>query len=465
MRFESFKEALTCLTVAVLLAISLPFAGFAQGFSGGLGFQAPKTVALKQLFPPTVNLNQKHIKVDALAVARNNGELVSILKTKLVTMIQRDPRFIVDEMNPQTLLKFTVTNFYIQRTTFQVPNDNGNGTHACLGFTGKLEVSYQAMDTSNQAPLDSENLVAVITGDSAESAGFGNFFKTQRTEGVCGSSAKGSEHEAQDALVDGIVFQMGQRASPTEQLIVVKLPGRKLEGLSRLAMAERWGALEEQAEKADKLPKPEDDAYRVYLIAVAKEARAYEVARESAQASNGTRTDITPAQAEAEFQKAQQLLDKARELYKDALQAKPNEKDFQEADNRMERAVTLYAKIERQKQEYQRFLATQQSKPVISAPDPHLRDAKQVTAGTPAAGTPMDQIVKYCQANIDLGTITDYIKDQSFLDDAKASGYSFNIKTDPFTLNEKCGLKAPTIQRLMRMRLAAAPPRVGATRQ
>jgi hypothetical protein len=49
-------------------------------------------------------------------------------------------------------------------------------------------------------------------------------------------------HQAQDALVNGIVMEMGQRAAPTDEIITVKLPGRKLDTLARLGMAQRWDA-------------------------------------------------------------------------------------------------------------------------------------------------------------------------------------------------------------------------------
>lgn len=459
---------LTNILVTVLVVVSVPGSIYAQGFSGTMGLGAAKTVGIKRLLPAAVNLNQKHIKVEATSAIKTNGELVTILKTKLVTMIQHDPRFIIDERSPQTLLTFTVTNSYIEARHYTV--GTGNSTQACTGYTGKLEVSYQALDAANHAPLDSENLVAQIVEDKNKNASFMDTLRAPLKRGTaCGTDAKETEHEAQDELVDGIVHQMAQRAAPTEEIITVKLPGRKLENLSRLAVAQRWGTLEEEAEKAEKLPKPEDDAYRVYLIALAKEAQAYDIARESADANDGKRPDIPPAQAEADFQKAQQLLDDARKLYKDALQAKPNEKEFQEPDNRMEKAVEVYATIARHKQEYQKYVVTAQaskSTPTSgSRGDVQLRDAKQQSQPAGGSGSPLDQVIKFCQAGMDLDAITDYIKDKSFLDDAKASNYTFNFRSDPLALNASCKDKASAIQHLMRQRLAGGSQRVGVAKK
>jgi hypothetical protein len=434
----------------ILLLSLLPSTAFSQGFSSAMGLRDAKTVGIKRLLPATVNLNQKRISIEAISAIQTNGELVMILKTKLVTMIQSDPRFIVDEKNPQTVLKFTVTNSYIEEKHYTI--GTGNTAQACTGFTGKLEVSYQALDAANHAPFDSENLVAVIVSDDKKAPSFKDFLRPGKG-GACNSGAKSSTHEAQDELVDGIVHQI--RAAPTDEIITVKLPGKKLDSLSSLAMAQRWGTLEEEAEKAEKLPKPEDDAYRVYLIALAREAQAYDVARESAQRDEGKRTDISSEQAEKDFQKAQLLLDGARKSYKDAIQAKPNEKEFQEPDNRMEQAISVYAKIARHKEEYQKFLAAQPSN--APARPGGTGDSKQIdpSRNHPAmAATPLDQVVKFCQAGLDLGSITDYVKDASFLEDAKASSYSFNFKTDALILNANCKEKAPVIQKLMRERLA-----------
>jgi hypothetical protein len=440
--------------------VSLPIISNGQGFSGPMGLGPAKTVGIKQLLPAAVNLNQKRIKIEATSAIQTNGELVKILETKLRTMIQRDPRFIVDERNPQTLLKFTVTNSYVEEKHYSVPGPN-NTMQPCVGYTGKLEVSYQAMDSSNQAPLDSENLVASIIQEESKQGGgnsWGSIFHVPSRGGTCGTAAKSSTHEAQDELVDGIVHQMGQRAAPTEEILTVKLPGRKLEPLSRLALAQRWKTLEEEAEKADKLPKPEDDAYRVYLIALAKEAQAYEITRESAASVEGKRKDIPPEQAEAEFQKAQRLLDDARKLYKDAIQAKPNEKEFQEPDNRMEKAVAIYATIERDKEEYQKFVASSAAAKTVNKGGTGTNSGGGTPGPAPvataSATNPLEQIVKYCQSNIDMATISDYIKDPGFLDDAKASKYKFDLRTDPFTLNSNCKDKAPAIQKMMRDRLS-----------
>jgi hypothetical protein len=448
----------------LLLAASVPPTLPGQGFGGTMGMGSPKTVGIKRRLPAAVNLNQKRITVEAASALPAQSDLVLVLKTKLTTMIQGDSRFIVDNRNPETILRLTVTNSYIDEKKYAV----GTGTSAqnCVAFVGKVEVSYQAIDASNQAPLDSENLKASVSADSgASTPGLKGMLHLGGSRGACGTEAKSSMHEAQDALVDGIVAQMGQRAAPTDEIITVKLPGRKLDSLTRLALAQRWATLEEEADKMEKLPKPEDDAYRVYLIALAKEAQAYDLAREFAQREEGKRNDITEAQADAEFQKAQHLLDDARKLYKDAIQAKPGEKEFQEPDARMERAISVYATIARHKDEYQKFLAEQKKAAPVRVADnmPPAAGRTGTSANFPkskdqsAGANPLNQILKFCEAGMTMETISDYIGDKQFLADARESSYAFNFRTDPLALTTSCKDKAGPIQKAMRARLAGRP--------
>ena len=98
-------------------------------------------------------------------------------------------------------------------------------------------------------------------------------------------------------MVDGIVDLMARRIAPVYQPFDAPLPGGQSELLSSLARSGRWGALEEQGEKMDKLPKPNDDAYRLYLVALAKEAQAYDLTREANDRDLGKRTDISETQA------------------------------------------------------------------------------------------------------------------------------------------------------------------------
>jgi hypothetical protein len=375
----------------------------AQGFGGLGGMKKAKETTLKRLLPATVNLNQKRIKVIAEPVSNKiDSELVTILRTKLVTLVQKDNRFILDDRNPETLLKFTITIYYVESRVASVPG--ANPPQNCTMFTGKIESSYQAIEVGTDAPLDSENLEYAITTDGPKGvSGPSKLNLFGGRHGSCGTEAKATANEARDELADSIVKQMAQRAAPSEQPIGVLLPGGKLEALSALAMSQRWSTLLEQAEKTDPLPKPDDDAYRIYLIALANEALAYQDARDAAELEKARRSDVSSdaakksmAQEEKYFTDAQAYIDKAAKLYKDAIQAKSGEKEFRVPDARMEEAVKLYATIARHKVEYQEAVLKKQQERASGTAT--VSDTRGAGPGPKAAVTsPFNMLIGMCQ--------------------------------------------------------------------
>jgi tetratricopeptide (TPR) repeat protein len=383
----------------------------AQGFGGMAGLRRAKEASLKRMLPASVNLNQKRIKVSAVGASSSiPQDLLTILRTKLVTSIQKDNRFIIDDRNPETLLNFSVTNFYVEPRTYAATSS----TLACSFYTGKIEASYQAVEVGTEAPLDSENLQYAITeeGPKKNTGVLGGIL--HRTMGGCGTQAKATANEARDDLVDGIVTQMSQRAAPFEEIIEVPVPGGKLEPLSALAISQRWAKLLEEAEKADPLLKPEDDAYRHYLIGLANEALAYQDAKDAADLEKARREDVSSdkarqsmAQEEKDFTDAQAYLDKAAKAYKDAMQAKPNEKEFRSPDARMEEAVRLYATINRHKEEYeQAVLKKRKEREVAQRSTGASVDGSGGGSRSSVSGSPLDQIIGMCQDHIpDIGQL------------------------------------------------------------
>jgi hypothetical protein len=440
------NRSLIAFCAAALLFV--PASLRAQGFGGFGGIKKAKEVTLKRILPASVNLNQKRIKVLAVGASKQIPEdLLTVLKTKLVTAIQKDNRFLVDERNPETLLHFMVTNYYVESRSTQA----GNAT--CKFFTGKIEASYQAIDVAKDAPLDSENLIATAQEEPKRSQGA----VTTLLKGAvnpCGTNAKATENEARDALVDSIVMQMAQRAAPSEGTLVVPVPGGKLEPLSALAISQRWGKLLEEAQKADKLPKPEDDAYRLYLVGLANEALAYENTRDAAESEKTRGADVTSdkakqaiAQEEADFNQAESYLDKAAKAYKDALQGKPGEKEFRDPDDRMEGAVKLYATISRHKQEYIKAVADKAQE--HKATETGTRSSGATADPAPAGG--FNQVIGMCQDHV--ADISQLIKD-----------HPTELKFDKgLTLNEElrvkkeCGADSKAILDEIKAQVAGKP--------
>jgi hypothetical protein len=244
---------------------------------------------------------------------------------------------------------------------------------------------------------------------------------------------------------------MARRIAPLDQPFEAPLPGGKLEPLSSLALSGRWGALEEQADKMDKLPKPTEDAYRLYLLALAKEAQAYDLTREANDRDLGKRTDISPAQAEAEFKKAQGDLDEAGTVYKQIITQNSKEKDFRAGDTRTEEALAIYAKIERYKAENAKALAAKGAQLVHTA------------GSTPGHSdivvkrqSPLEQVLDFCNRGLAVDSIKEYIESPDFTADAKATNYKFNFANDSIRLHDTCKQNASILQHLIRSHLTTA---------
>jgi len=434
----------------MLFALLVCFIAMVPVTSKGQGFGVfgRKTVTVNRLLPPTVNLTGKRIKIEAnaAAVQKESEQVQALLKTKLVTLIQKDPRFILNETNPETILKFTVTNFYTEVYV------GGKGTdHETHSVRGKIEVAYQAIDVNTNAALDSENLVQNVGYDPTQSGFLDTFHMNAKKQ-----AAEGSENEARDQMIDGIVQSMARRIAPLDEPFDAPLPGKKLEPLSSLAIQHRWGDLEEQADKADKFPKPDDDSYRQYLVALAKEAEAYDLTRESNDFDLGKRTDITAKQAAEDFNRAQHYLDDSAEIYKAILAANPKEKEFRTGDDRTEEAVAIYAKIVRYREENakaQAALAAQKAQ----AGSGNGAAGSTAVSSADAGQNPLEQVLSFCGKGMAIESIKEYVNSQDFLDDAKATGYRFSFARDSVKLNDICKQNAPVLQKMIRDRLASAP--------
>ncbi len=392
----------------------------------------PKTAVLRRLLPASEDLKHKRIYVEASiepSVTEKGAQSVpGLLKTRLITMVQHDPRLVVDEARPETVLKVRLTSYFTELWNV------GEGQYQRQEWRGKMEVSYQAVEIASNTVVDSENIPVAVGYSAAESR------SRLREAGL------GSENLVVEKLVDGIYEAVGQRVSPTVQLIQVALPTKKLDPISAFAQTGDWGRVESEASKMDPFPKPQDDAYRKYLIGLAKEAKAYALVIEANEREMGRKPEVPKEQARAQFAVAKNLTDEARTIYKEVSEADPNDKNFRPGVSRTDEALAVFEGIERTwAKEGERESREKE------------RLAKE--AAEAARKTPLDKVLDFCRAGIDGNSIGEYINSQDFLDDAKTSNYKFNFATDMLALNNTCKAAAPKLQTLMRQRLnPSAPP-------
>jgi hypothetical protein len=224
---------------------------------------------------------------------------------------------------------------------------------------------------------------------------------------ACGAG-KTSAGEASDELFAAIVNQVTQRAAPVDATIEVWLPGGRLKNLSAIAQQQRWSVLIEKAEETPRMEKLDDEAGRLYLIALAHEALAYEARREAWDLerarrrgqSGGDNSQDEQQKEAALFKTAKEHLDQAAEFYKQAAEDDSKSIALKAPEPRIEYAVRLYATIERQHNEYAANLQKQSADPAkMSAASPSSMPRR-----------PNDEVLKLCEAKLDEATILDFIK-------------------------------------------------------
>src|SRR6202034_612924 len=138
------------------------------------------------------------------------------------------------------------------------------------------------------------------------------------------------EPELRSKLLNEAVHQIAQHLVNTNETVEVYLAkGKKaLDEGNKQAQAGLWQRALETYETTPQLPKPVDDAYRLYDIGVAYEALAY---------------------AADDEKSAMKFLDEAAINYGKAIDAKPAEKYFLDPQKRIQTALAHYRKLEEAK--------------------------------------------------------------------------------------------------------------------
>jgi hypothetical protein len=104
------------------------------------------------------------------------------------------------------------------------------------------------------------------------------------------------------------------------------------------------------------------------------------------------------AQEAKDLNEAQEYLDKAAKAYKDAMEAKPGEKEFRSPDGRMEEAVRLYATISRHKAEYEEAVLKKKSERAASTTVAGVRGGGPPPGAIPASA--FERVIGMCQDHI-----------------------------------------------------------------
>jgi len=317
-----------CLSAGALAALP---AG-AQSF----GAQKEK-VTLHRKLPAIIHLPGGSIKV-VVPGQDTAGDVSYDLQALLETEILKDdPSLRVEPNNPDITLTCNITGFYHPGPTVTsrpAMTMTGIQNQDFTRITGTLDVSFQVKDATGhqliadnvQAKYDEEfDAMGNSTSNGVKGAFTGTF---KRLKG--GSSEQmnaPTDAELRSKLLLDATQQIAEHIVNTDESLDVFLAKQKgaLEEGDKLAETDLWERALETFETAQQLPKPDEDAYRLYDIGVAYEALAYE---------------------SSDPKIAMKYLDQAAINYGKAIDDKPVEKYFLEPQKRIETAIAHYKELE-----------------------------------------------------------------------------------------------------------------------
>jgi tetratricopeptide (TPR) repeat protein len=387
------------------------------GLPDGPGFGTAKArVYLHRKLPALVHMNGGSFRV-RVSGRENQVDLTRDLGAQLTTELMKNDRsFREDEVNPSIVISCQITDYsHPQPTVTQRPNlgagKNGPQTLPYLRVTGALSVAFQAR--SGSQTLAANNVTAKYdeefdsNGNDASHGVMGTMKSAwHRVTGSASSEDLNppTEPELREKLLTQAVKQIAQHLVTTNETVEVLLAkGKKLEEGNKQAEAGLWQRALETYETAPQMPKPTDDAYRLYDIGVAYEALAY---------------------AAEDEKSAMKFLDEAAINYGKAIDDKPAEKYFLEPQKRIETAIAHYRELQEQRR-------------------PKVVAAEAVSASKPAASTAQAKGLTNAQV---VAMVKSGMEDDTIMQAVKAAkSASFDLSSGAQQELASNGVSAPVI--------------------
>jgi tetratricopeptide (TPR) repeat protein len=354
MRLTKRIQIFACLSFALLAAAPV----HAQAF----GLAKDKVILVRKL-PAAVHLAGATIKVKVTG-HDDQSDLIHDLQALLETeLLKDDPNLRVDQNSASTIVTCQITAYaHPQPTvTARPPLIAGKGAGKNQSYTrvtGDLSVSFQAKSSSGKM-LSSDNVRAKYdkefdsAGNNASGGIKGTVTSTwNRMTGGASSEDLNppTDSELRGHLMLDAVRQIAEHIVTTKESIEVYLAKQKggMDEGDKLAQSGLWQRALESFETATPLPKPQDDAYRLYNAGVAYEALAY---------------------AAEDEQAAMKFLDEAAIDYGKAIDQKPTEKYFLDPQKRIETAIAHYKMLDEQKHQKFAPASTPRSKAGVASAD------------------------------------------------------------------------------------------------
>jgi hypothetical protein len=321
---------------AVLILCVIP----SRSQSFGLPLLKSKVVLQRKL-PALVQLPGTTVSI-AITGHAGSSELVTDFKSMLsAELLKDDPRLSVLEHGADSSITCAITAFEDPPpTTSTRPGVKTGKTDpkpvTYTRVTGLMRVSFQARSRTGKT-IGSDNVLAKYdeefdTSGNKTSGGVAgsmkNGFKRITGGGKSEDMNPPTDPELRTRLLDNAVKQIVSEVVNTRETVEVLLAkGKGMEPGVKDAEAGLWSRALEAWETLPALPRPVDDAYRLYDIGVADEALAY---------------------AADDIKSATKFLDEASINYGKAIDSNPGEKYFLEPQKRIETALAHYEKLQQQ---------------------------------------------------------------------------------------------------------------------
>ena len=340
MKRETRARATPLSVISLFLCIlcgSLCSSATAQSF--GLPLLKTKVVLQRKL-PALVQLPGTTV---TLSVTGHSGppSLALDFKSMLgAELLKDDPRLSIDDRGDSTITCLITEYTHPPATSGARPGVSNGKTAAkpieYTRVTGLMRVTFYARTKAGKT-IGSDNVVAKYdeefdTSGNALSGGVLGSMKNGMKRITGGAKAEDvnppTDSELTTRLLTSAVNQIVVQLVNTREAIEVDLAkGKGMETGVKDAEAGLWSRALEAWETLPPLPRPVDDAYRLYDVGVAYEALAYNA------------PDII---------QATKYLDEAAINYGKAVDSNPGEKYFLPPQKRIETALAHYEKLKKQ---------------------------------------------------------------------------------------------------------------------
>jgi hypothetical protein len=283
------------------------------------GLLNKKTVTLRSKLPPIYNAAGKTVDI------KSADDLLTIAIEKQLT--QSDTTIRVGGNNPDLVIDCSVAAV---SPVHDVKSSDSNGSMD--KWEGDLSIMFRITEPRSRQVVKSgiaEAKIDQVNSTTSNATPAGKIFglktpasgPTTTTHRVQYTSTA----EAQNAMIDDVARKIASYLVNTEHTVVVPLAvGGALNNPNKLVESGLWPRYLEALETLPPYPDPKVDAYRLYDIGVANEALAY------------TAEDNKSAIKDLEL---------ASNNYGKAFDAKPQEKGFIEAQDRIKTALQYYSEI------------------------------------------------------------------------------------------------------------------------